>query len=65
MKTFLERLEELRAEQRKNLHIGLQPLYLAAPDDHEWKGPSPEDKPNTSEDFTMELDDFVVDFTIS
>ncbi len=65
MKTFFERLEELRAEQRKNLHIGLQPLYLAAPDDCEWREPKPEDKPNTSDRGITEVDDFVIDFTIS
>ena len=65
MKTFLERLEELRAEQRKNLHIGQQPLYLSAPEDYEWRGPKPEDKPDTSDRGIVEIDDFVVDLTIS
>ena len=65
MKTFFERLEELRAEQRKNLHIGPQPLYLSALEDHEWRGPKPEDKPDTSDRGIAEIDDFVIDFTIS
>ena len=65
MKTFFERLEELRAEQRKNLHIGPQPLYLSAPEDYEWRGPKPEDKSNTSEKAETDLDEFIVDFTIS
>ncbi|MBI80158.1 MAG: hypothetical protein CMQ51_07015 [Gammaproteobacteria bacterium] len=65
MKTFLERLEELRAEQRKNLHIGPQPLYLSAPEFNEWRIPQAGKKPDTSDKIETDLEECIIDFDIS
>lgn len=67
MKTFFERLQELRAEQRRAIPAHPQPLYLHAPEEIETRGPEPVDKPSTSEDFeiNLTLDEYIINFDIS
>jgi len=66
MKTFIERLQELREEQRRTIPAHPQPLYLHAPEEIEYREPGPKNDPNTSMDFIidLDLDEHIINFDI-